>query len=64
MTPSRVGDCSGDRVVGINEVIVGVNIVLGMQPVTMCPAFASALGTVDIAQLIKGVNNSLNGCPI
>jgi hypothetical protein len=39
-----------------------VNIALGQQPVSACPAFESEQGKVDIAQLIKGVNNALNGC--
>lgn len=57
-----VGDCNGDGEVTINELILGVNIALGDDPVSVCPAFASG-GEVTIAQLIKGVNNALNGCP-
>jgi hypothetical protein len=60
--PSCTGDCDGNGVVAINELILGVNIVLAIQPVDACPAFANAEGVVDIAQLIKGVNNALNGC--
>ena len=56
------GDCDGNGMVAINELILGVNIVLGVQPVDACPAFANSQGMVDIAQLIKGVNNALNGC--
>ena len=58
-----VGDCNGDGMVSINELIIGVNIALGSQPVSACPAFANDQGEVDIAQLIKGVNSALNGCP-
>jgi hypothetical protein len=58
-----VGDCNGDGMVSINELILGVNIALGLQPPSACPAFQNAQGVVDIAQLIKGVNNALNGCP-
>jgi hypothetical protein len=57
-----VGDCGGTGMVRINDLILGVNIVLGNQPSTACPAFENAQGKVDIAQLIKGVNNALNGC--
>lgn len=57
-----VGDCNGDGEVTINELILGVNIALGNDPVSACPAFASD-GEVTIAQLIKGVNAALNGCP-
>ncbi|MBX3026534.1 hypothetical protein KF840_16640 [bacterium] len=58
-----VGDCNGDGQVAINELIIGVNIALGEQPVSACPAFANGQGEVTIAQLILGVNNALNGCP-
>jgi hypothetical protein len=58
-----VGDCNGDGRVSITDVILGVDIVLGLQPVTLCDAFANGLGEVDIAQLIQGINNALNGCP-
>ncbi len=56
------GDCNGDGMVSINELILGVNIDLGSQPASMCPPFQNAQGMVNIAQLIKGVNNALNGC--
>ena len=57
-----VGDCNGNGVVAINELVIGVNIDLGLQPVSACPAFANSQNMVDIAQLVKGVNNALNGC--
>jgi hypothetical protein len=60
---SCVGDCNGDGQVTINELILGVNIALGVAPVSACEAFANNQGVVDIAQLIKGVNNALEGCP-
>jgi len=50
--------------VTIADLILGVNIALGNQPSTACPAFENAQGMVDIAQLIKGVNNALNGCGV
>lgn len=59
-----VGDCGGNGDVSISDLITGVNISLGSQPVSACPAFANSQGEVTIAQLITGVNNSLNGCPI
>lgn len=46
----------------INELILGINIVLGLQPVDTCPAFLNSEAMVDTAQLINGVNNALNGC--
>jgi hypothetical protein len=62
-TAQCVGDCNGDGMVTINELIVGVNIVLGDLPVSACEAFANSEGQVTMAQLILGVNNALNGCP-
>jgi hypothetical protein len=58
-----VGDCAADGAVTISDLILGVNIALGLQPVTACPPFQNAQGEVDIAQLIRGVNNALGGCP-
>ena len=46
----------------VSNMIVGVNIVLGNAQPIACPAFQNASGTVDVAQLIKGVNNLLSGC--
>ena len=57
-----VGDCGGDCVVTVSNMVVGVNIVLGLQPTSNCPAFENASGVVDIAQLVQGVNNLLNNC--
>jgi hypothetical protein len=48
--------------VSISDLITGVNIALGNQPTSDCPAFENAQGKVDIAQLVKGVSNALNGC--
>jgi YVTN family beta-propeller protein len=59
-----VGDCSGDGQVLVNELITGVNIALGNQPVSTCPAFdADHSGMVEINELIAAVNNALTGCP-
>ncbi|MGH3431142.1 MAG: hypothetical protein ACRDQZ_26830, partial [Mycobacteriales bacterium] len=60
--PPCIGDCSGHSEVTISDLIVGVNIVLGNLPGSACTAFANAQGLVDITQLIKGVNNALDGC--
>jgi hypothetical protein len=57
-----VGDCDGDGDVAINELIIGVNIALGNSTPDACPAFDPNGDGVGIAELIQGVNNSLNGC--
>src|SRR5512143_820979 len=59
-----VGDCNGDGMVAINELILGVNIALGNAQVSACPSFACTGGdTVPINCLIQGVNNALGMCP-
>jgi hypothetical protein len=56
------GDCNGDGRVTIEELILGVNIALGIQPVTACPAFdTDDSGSVTIDELIAAVNVALNG---
>jgi len=58
-----VGDCNGDGMVAINELIIGVNIALGAAPVSQCPSFdANGDGMVGINELITAVNNALTGC--
>jgi hypothetical protein len=57
-----VGDCRGVGVVEIADLVTGVNIALGILPISACPAFENAQGMVDIAQLVTGVINALNGC--
>src|SRR5262245_48484659 len=60
-----VGDCSGDGTVAINELISGVNIALGNNPLSSCPAFdVNQSGMVEINELISAVNNALNGCVV
>ena len=62
--PPCVGDCNGDRQVSINELVLGVNIALGVSPVSACPAFdPDNSGMVSVANLVVAVNNALLGCP-
>ncbi|MBX3023523.1 hypothetical protein KF840_01295 [bacterium] len=65
-----VGDCNCDQDVAINELLVGVNIALGLAPLEACPAFdvvdrrARPMpdGEVAINELIRGVQSALMGC--
>ena len=58
-----VGDCNGDGAVAVNELISGVNMSLGAQPVSMCPAFdTNGNQQVTIDELLGAVNNALSGC--
>ena len=63
-TPACVGDCNGDGMVSIDELVLGVDITLGSASVDGCRAFdCSGAGTVAIDCLVQGVTASLNGCP-
>jgi len=58
-----VGDCDGNGAMGVSELITGVNIALGTEPLSACPAFDNGTGKVSVDALISAVNNALNGCP-
>jgi hypothetical protein len=60
-----VGDCNGDGVVSINELIIAVNIDLGTAEASACPAFNCDCGhgpPPAICCGIQAVNNLLYGC--
>ena len=57
------GDCNGDGMVPVNELITGVNIALGNAAVDACPAFdRDGNGQVAVNELIAAVNAALSGC--
>lgn len=58
------GDCDRDRTVAVNELVTGVNIVLGASTVEQCPAFdCNEDGNVTVTCLVRAVNSALDGCP-
>jgi len=58
-------DCDGNGRVAIHELVLAVGIALGRSPVASCPAADSVVdGTVSISELIAGVRNALDGCPL
>lgn len=58
------GDCNGNGLVAINELISGVRISLGEADLAICPEFdTNGNGQVSIAELIQAVNAALDGCP-
>lgn len=62
--PACPGDCDGDRTVGVDELILGVNIATNAQPMSACPAFdTNGTGTVEIDDIVAAVNAALRGCP-
>jgi predicted dienelactone hydrolase len=63
--PTCTGDCNRDDKVAIAEVIVGVNIALGRQPLDNCPDVdRNAQNGVEISELITAVSNALKGCAL
>lgn len=57
------GDCNGDGVVDIGDLIKGVNVALGRAGVDQCAAMdTSNDGTVTVSELIVAVNRALRGC--
>jgi hypothetical protein len=58
------GDCNGDGTVSIDELINGVNILLGRVAVQQCTASdRDGNGTVTIDELVVAVRSTLEGCP-
>jgi hypothetical protein len=61
-SPECVGDCNGDSVVGVDEIITLVNIALDTAISSGCPIGVPRGAEVDIGLIIQAVNNVLNGC--
>ncbi|MFI5397558.1 MAG: hypothetical protein ACHQ9S_18635 [Candidatus Binatia bacterium] len=59
------GDCNGDGVVTVDEVLQAVNIALGLQAVNTCIAVdGDDDGRVTVDEVLQGVTNYLSGCPL
>ena len=57
------GDCVPDGQVQVGELVVGVNIALGIAPTSDCEAFDSDDdGGVSVHELIAAVRGGLLGC--
>ncbi len=58
-----VGDCDSNDAVTIDELVRGVRIALGREPVSACRALdRDGDGVVAIAEVIAAVENELEGC--
>lgn len=58
------GDCNGDHLVAVNELIGAVGIGLGNNAVSQCPSVdSSGDGLVAVNELVAAVGSALNGCP-
>jgi hypothetical protein len=58
-----IGDCNGDSEVTVDELITGVNIALGSQPLSDCEVMdEDGSGAVEVNELVTAVNAALCGC--
>ena len=57
------GDCDANGAVGVNEVVMGVNIALGSMAMEMCPPLDRGPdGNVTIDELVEAVTAMIKGC--
>ena len=57
------GDCNGDGIVTIEEIVTMVNVALGSADVTLCLAGdLTGDGTITVDEIIAAVNRALSGC--
>ena len=63
--PTRCnGDCNGDRSTRIDEITLGMNILLDRRSLDDCPAFdADDNAGLHLTDLLQAVNSALLGCP-
>lgn len=58
-----VGDCGGDGIVTIDEILRAANIALGAESVSTCEAVdINGDGLVTVDELLQAVTRALNGC--
>jgi hypothetical protein len=64
VAPLCTGDCSGDAMVAVNELVLGVGIALDRTPLSQCIVFdEGADGNVAVNELVQAVAFALRGCP-
>ncbi len=57
------GDCHGDGAVTADEVMTLVGVLLGTQPMSVCPAGdTDHNGVITIDELLQAIGKLLNGC--
>ena len=56
-------DCDGNGTVSVDEILRGINIVLGNESLDLCLSLdADHDEQVDVSDLLQGLNAALNGC--
>lgn len=58
-----VGDCKGDGMVTVDEILAGVNIALGTASIESCPMFdRNTDGIISIDELVSAISAAILGC--
>lgn len=61
--PACIGDCNLDGLVGVDDLLVGLQIALGTTPVSSCPTLdRNADHTVSVDELLATVDAVASGC--
>ncbi len=58
-----VGDCDGNGLVTVDELLRGARMVLGTLPNNACPAMGNGGARVTVAEVVAAVDALLDGCP-
>jgi len=58
-----VGDCDADGTVRIDELLTGVQIALGAQPLDACAGLDQESRQVGVPDIMLAIANALGGCP-
>lgn len=59
------GDCDGNGKVAIFELVRGLNVLLGNDPLSVCPVFdLNDSATVTIDEVVVSVSSALRGCNV
>lgn len=60
---SCIGDCNSDGEVTVDEILLGINIALGTEPIAQCPSVdANGDGAVSVDEIIAAISTALSGC--
>jgi hypothetical protein len=63
-SPSCVGDCNGDGMVTIDEILLGMNMALGTAASDGCLALdANHDDLITVDEILQAVNDALGACP-
>jgi hypothetical protein len=62
--PVCIGDCNGDEVVTVDELLTGINIALGAAATAVCESLdVNRDAAVRVDELLQGIEELLVGCP-